>query len=87
MKNMPYLQIVLDGDKSAPEMAGKVIHHVQSFKITALKGGMTSGRPSIGLVIPLEDGSFVFAETSLRLLLTAADAFRIRYGDPRLDEP
>jgi hypothetical protein len=81
---MPSLGIILDGDNSAPEMDGKVIHHVQHFKVTALHGGMESGKPSVAFIIPLEDGSFVFAETSLRLFLTAADMFKARHGDPRV---
>ncbi len=43
-------------------MAGAKIHHADDFSITGLGGGMESGKPSVGLVIPLKDGSFVFAE-------------------------
>jgi len=51
--------------------------------ITALKGGMTSGKPSVAIRLDLPDGRTVIAETSLALLLAAADAFRTRFGDSR----
>lgn len=81
---MPALTIVLDGEGAAKEVApGTTVHVLEPFTITALAGGMQSGKPSIALLIPLPDGRTVVAETSLALLLTAADAFRAKYGDPR----
>lgn len=80
---MPAMRIVLDGDNAFPEMVGKVIHEVQNFAVSALPAGMESGKPSVAMIAELPDGSYVFAETSLVLFLTAADALRARYGDPR----
>lgn len=80
---MIHIRIILDGEGAIPEMRGKTIHRADSLTVTGLAGGMQSGKPSVALVIPLEDGSFVFAETSLALFLSAADALRGRYGDPR----
>lgn len=80
---MHSMKIVLDGDGSFPEMQGKKIHHVtDQFSVTALRGGMQSGKTSVALVIPLPDGSIVFAETSLALFVGAARAFVARHGDP-----
>jgi hypothetical protein len=44
---------------------------------------MKGGAPSVAFRIDLEDGRTVIAETSLKLLLTASDLFKARYGDPR----
>jgi hypothetical protein len=45
---------------------------------------MESGKPSvcIGVFLP-NNGGCVLAETSLALFLTAADALKARFGDPR----
>lgn len=80
---MPVLTIILDGDGKFEEYKDRSMHRVESFTVTALEAGMTSGTTSVAFIIPLEDGSWVFAETSLKLLLCAADAFKIKYGDPR----
>jgi hypothetical protein len=80
---MPGMTIHLEGDGVWPEMAKKTILHVQDFDVAALDGGMQSGAPSIAIKIDLPTGQVVFAETSLKLFLTAADAFKARYGDPR----
>lgn len=55
-----------------------------SIEIGALPAGMESGKPSIAISFALPDGRVVLAESSLQLLLTAADAFRAKYGDPRV---
>jgi hypothetical protein len=81
--NVPSIDIRVDGDGQFPELEGRHVHHVQDFVVTALTGGMASGMPSVAIIIPLPDGSVVFAESSLRLLLTAADALKAKYGDPR----
>lgn len=80
---MAAINIIPNGDGSFPHMAGKVVHEVEHLSITGLSGGMASGRPSVAIIIELPDGSFVFAQTSLRLLLTAADALKAAHGDPR----
>jgi len=57
--------------------------------VTGLKGGMSSGKPSVMLRfdLPPEDGfpqgRVVLAETSLALFLMAADGLKARFGDPR----
>ena len=49
--------------------------------ITTLEGGMQSGAPSVGFIFDLPDGRKVFAQTSVRLFISAADAIKARYGD------
>lgn len=82
---MPALKINLQGDGAfAEEMSGHKVHHVtEAFTVAGLDHGMRSGAPSVAFCIPLPDGSVVLAETSLALLLTASDALRARFGDPR----
>jgi len=80
------LRIVLEGRGAFPELQGKKVHRAQIESVTSLAGGMQSGKASVAVLIPLEDGSYVFAETSLSLFCAAARAFIARHGDPA-DEP
>lgn len=41
-----------------------------------LEGGMRSGAPSVAFTMPLPDGKFVFAETTLALLIMFMSAAR-----------
>lgn len=78
------LNVVLDGEgvlEGTPREL--VVHVIDRITLTGLDGGMSSGKPSVAVIIPLPDGRKVLAETSLALLLTAVDALRARYGDPR----
>lgn len=84
---MPTLSVKLDGDRAYPDLAQRaadVIHLGEGappIGVTALAGGMASGRTSVALRIDLPDGRVVLAETSLRLFLLAADMLRACYGD------
>ena len=51
-------------------------------RIGVIPHGMTSGRPSAALLIVLDDGRQVFAETSWRNLAVAAVALIARWGTP-----
>lgn len=62
------------------------LHHVAvdgEIEIGGLDGGMSSGKPSVAFCFGLPSGEVVLAETSMALFLTAADALKARYGDPR----
>ena len=81
------LTLKMEGDGAWPDMSeklaeGKVLRS-ESIEMAVLKGGMASGKPSVAIRIDLDDDSVVFAETSLALFLSAADAFKAKYGDPR----
>jgi hypothetical protein len=82
---MPSIELRLEGDGAIPEMAEAIkkkrVHKVESIVLSALEGGMQSGRPSVVIAIPLKDGSWVYAQSSMRLFLACAEALRIRYGD------
>ena len=53
------------------------------IQISGLDEGMSSGAPSVIIRLDIDDHRVVLAETSLKLFLTAADALRARFGDPR----
>jgi len=78
---MPVLKIELDGEGKFPQLQGKKVHKAGIEVVTALPGGMSSGRTSVALLIPLDDGSYVFAETSLANFQMAAAALTGRYGN------
>lgn len=75
------MRVVLNGDMQFPELQGRKVHSAQVGTVTALPGGMKSGRASVAFIIELEDGSVVFAETSLRMLQAATKALTGRYGE------
>ncbi len=77
------MTIKLEGDNAWPDLRDKpedqVIHLQNTIEVTALEGGMASGRTSVAFRFELPDGRSVIAETSLALFLNAARAFKIRY--------
>ncbi len=82
------LHIVLDGDDILAGQQDKLkkpctVMEADELTITSLVAGMTSGKPSVTLILGFPDGSVRLVQTSLRLFLTAADAFKARHGDPR----
>jgi hypothetical protein len=86
---MPALHLILDGEGAWPDLAeaNAVIIHLADdavVDVAGLAGGMQSGKPSLAFRINLpDDGHIVIWETSLALFLTAADAFKAKFGDPR----
>jgi hypothetical protein len=75
------LNLDLDGDGVWGDL--KEIIEADNLSIAALQGGMVSGAPSVAIRIDVEPGVAIVAQTSLVLFLTAADALKARYGDPR----
>lgn len=85
---MPVLSLHLQGDGAYQELLEKHGPPIetaaeQPIHVAVLEAGMVSGKPSIAFGIILADGRWVFAQTSLALFLTAADAFGAAKGDPR----
>lgn len=85
------LTIHLEGDGVWPDLQDKrdkIIHigNGGHMEVAGLRGGMTSGRPSVMFRIDLPDGRVVMAETTMRLFLMAARAFDIRYGAEAMQE-
>ena len=83
MGKLASLNLEFDADGKFPELQGKKIHVTQDITVTTLRDGMSSGKPSVALLIKLDNGEVVFAETSMALFLTAADAMVARHGDQR----
>jgi hypothetical protein len=86
---MASLHLVLDGDGSFSDVPSeKLAHTTEPIRIAALPDGMI-GRdgtryPSVAIGVFLPNGGgCALAETSLKLFLTAADALKARFGDPR----
>lgn len=79
------LDINVSGDKIWGDDAPPNIVHWDQFTISTLIGGMSSGKPSVGLIARDGDNGYV-AETSLVNFLVAADLFSVAYGDPRQEE-
>lgn len=80
------MDIKLDGDGVWPDLHTRSvirIQHGQTLKVAVIAGGMSGGAPSVAVRIDLPDGQTVIADTSMALWLTAADAMKARYGDPR----
>lgn len=79
------LRIFPNGDGMLSDVPdGKLVHVKEpDLRVSALAAGTTSGKPSVGIAITMTDGTVVFAETTLALFLTAADAFKAAHGDPR----
>ncbi len=79
------LRVILEGDGCWPDLnelrdAGKLHHVNEGLEIARLPGGMSGGRSSVSIRVPLPDGSVVMAETSMRLFLGAAQAFQAKEG-------
>lgn len=77
---MEKLIINLDGDNILAGFPAEKVVHTKTFTVTSLSGGMSSGAPSVAIILDLPDGRKVLAETSLRLFLSAARALRAKYG-------
>lgn len=82
---MPWIDIILNGDGMVRDVpAEKLAYTTEPIRVGVLEGGMSSGKPSVAIAVFLpNDGGCVVAETSLALFLSAADAFKARFGDPR----
>lgn len=78
--------IIPDGDGALAALRG-VLQDARVTCILALKAGMTSGRPSVAIVLEDGHGRAWLGQTSLRTFLEAADQLKIAHGDPREEGP
>jgi hypothetical protein len=76
---MPSIQLNLIGDDAWPDWEGKQIAHFTTWRMTGLRDGMASGKPSIIMAVELDDGQVVALETSLALLENSIRALRARW--------
>lgn len=84
---MTPLQIVMDmtDTPDGKPVISKDAIHGNLTTIGALPGGMASGKPSVTVVMQLDDGQEAYGETSLTLLQTAAKALTARYEGEQYD--
>jgi hypothetical protein len=87
---MPQIDLTLtsDGDGVWPDLQERLAKpcttgEADRLHVAGLAAGMTSGKPSVTLRLDFADGLSRVAQTSLALFLTAAEALRAAYGDPR----
>lgn len=73
------MRIILDGENSLPELAGKKLRRIEDCTVVALPVGMSSGRASMAFIAELADGSYVFIENSMVNFIRAAIAFHAQY--------
>lgn len=78
---MTAMTIHLEGDGAWPDFDAEKVLKGELLAVAPLAAGMASGRASVSFRIRLADGREVFTETSLRLFLAAASAFKARFGD------
>lgn len=77
----------------ARERMRPILSRPDTIEITApviigcIPDRMSSGAPSLVLTFDLPDGRAAYIETSLKLLLSAADTLKGAYGDPRDEQP
>lgn len=84
---MTQLKITPNGEGARPDLkdhlkAGLLLS-APDMELVGLADGTASGAPVVMAFLTLPDGRTVMAETTLALFLTAADALKARYGDPR----
>ena len=80
---MVTLDVVVDGTREASGPAfdpATVLHVMENITLIGMPNGTSEGRASVIIRAKLPDGRDVFIETTLRLLATAVDALRARYG-------
>lgn len=76
------LEIILDGQGCWPDLQKKKFQVGKFVAVAGLPHGTQRGKPTVSVRIEV-DGEVVLAETTLALFLTAADALKVKYGDPR----
>jgi len=79
---MPMIDLKLDGDAAFGDVPReKMIDASEApWRIACLEGGMSSGRPSVALLIELPDGRVVVAQTSVRAFVAAGRAMAARFA-------
>ncbi len=84
---MPILKIRVDASGLLADVENERIEESNDITLATLEDGMTSGNPSLAIVIRMPDGRAVLAQTSLALFLQAARIFRSKFGEPDPDAP
>ncbi len=81
--------VKLDGKEPIwPELAkGYTIYRLGDeappIQVTGLADGTEANAPSVVIRLDIDNHRGVLAETTLKLFLSAADALKAKFGDPR----
>ena len=83
---MPELRVEISGKGGAfaDKLRGKRIIEPEKSEpvmVETLDAGMTSGAPSVSIMVEISGGRVVLAQTSVKLFQMAAYAMLSRYGD------
>lgn len=83
---MEALNVILDLENQGfRDVPYGVIEHIGPITIGGMAKGTENGKPVVMIAIEDPDGSsnLVIVQTTLALFLTAADALKAKWGDPR----
>ena len=74
------ISIILDGDGCWPDLKTRPWSKGAIMSIAALPNGTSGGSPSVTIRVETNDGkTIILAETTMRLFLGAARAFRAKF--------
>lgn len=80
---MESLRVIPDLEKQGlREDTYQVVKYMEKLTIGGLKEGTVAGKPIVMICLDMGE-HFLIAETTLALFLSAADALKAKYGDPR----
>ncbi len=82
---MPDVRVILDGDNALSDVDPATLREGRFDRIMALEAGMSSGLPSVTIMVLMPDGTRVLAQTSARIFCIAARAIVARY--PQIEDP
>jgi len=86
MKNYTEVNLILDYTVSEPKseyleaLRNKEIIEGELQIITGVPEGTAKGKPTVGFIIKLPDGRYVWAETTLKIFQTCSTGLTAKYG-------
>lgn len=76
------MSVILNGDGAWPDLpTGDKLISMELGDLAVLNKGTTSGKPSVAFRLDLPDGRTVVAQTTARLLVSAARMIEAKYPD------
>lgn len=76
---MVTIKLDLEGDGSLADRKRIIDASDGQLTVTCLKDGMTSGAPSVGIIIDMKSGETIFAQTSALLFITVAETIAAHF--------
>lgn len=84
---MHHVKLTIDYTSAPPDteylaaINAQQVIEARLVEVAGVPAGMTSGRTSVGLIVRLPDGRFVWSEISLQMLRTLTAGLTARYGE------